>query len=201
MNRERVVGALRSTAWALVLPALAIGLALLAGAVVIWASVLIVPGGQFELLLPLDAYSALFQGALGSSTAIVNTLTFAAPLLLAGLGVGLAFKAGLFNIGATGQFLMGALVAVAVGTAVQDLPSFIAIPAALVAGMVGGAAWGFIPGVLKATSGAHEVVTTIMLNFIAIAIVAAVVSGPLDQPGSPSPITDDVGNAALPIIL
>jgi general nucleoside transport system permease protein len=201
MTQARFVEASRRIARGLVLPLIAIGLALVAGAVVIWVSVLIVPGAEFDLLLPLDAYSALFQGALGSFRAIVNTLTFAAPLLLAGLGVGLAFKAGLFNIGATGQFLVGALGAVAVGTAVQDLTPFAAIPAALVAGLLAGAGWGFIPGALKATSGAHEVVTTIMLNFIAIAIVAAVVSGPLDQPGSPSPITDDVGNAALPIIL
>ena len=67
--------------------------------------------------------------------------------------------------------------------------------------MLGGAVWGFIPGILKAVSGAHEVVTTIMLNYIAIGILAAAVSGPLDQPGSPSPITDDVGNAAFPIVI
>ena len=90
---------------------------------------------------------------MGSPRAIVNTLTFAAPLLLAGLAVGLAFKAGLFNIGATGQFLIGALGAVAVGTAVQDLPAPIAIPAALLGGHPRRAPWGFIPGVLKADLG------------------------------------------------
>jgi simple sugar transport system permease protein len=169
--------------------------------VVIWVSELVVPSGEINLIMAVDAYVALFQGALGSDRGVVNTITFAVPLLLAGLGVGLAFRAGLFNIGATGQFLMGALAAVAIGTAVQDWPAPVAIPIALLAGIGAGAAWGFIPGILKATSGAHEVVTTIMLNFIAIGIVAAVVSGPLDQPGSPQPLTDDVGNAALPIIL
>ena len=75
------------------------------------------------------------------------------------------------------------------------------IPLALGAGVLAGAFWGFIPGILKAMSGAHEVVTTIMLNYIAVAVLAALVSGPLKVPGSPSPITFDVGNAALPIIL
>jgi len=198
---DRVLEFARSAARAAVLPVIAFGLALVVGAIVIWVSELIVPGGELDLFMAADAYSALFQGAVGSDRGIINTLTFAAPLLLAGLGVGLAFRAGLFNIGATGQFLMGALASVAVGTAVQDLPAPVAIPLALLAGIAAGAAWGFIPGILKATSGAHEVVTTIMLNFVAISVVAAVVSGPLDQPGSPSPITDDVGNAALPIIL
>lgn len=189
----------RSASHSMVLPAIAFGLALVVGAIVIWISELVVPGGEFDLWLPAEAYLALFRGAfLGAGP--VNTLVFAAPLLLAGLGVGLAFRAGLFNIGATGQFLMGALAAVAVGTAVQDLPSAVAIPLAILAGVIAGGAWGFIPGMLKALSGAHEVVTTIMLNFVAVGIVAAVVSGPLDQPGSDSPLTDDVGNAALPIL-
>ena len=193
--------ALRSLGNALLLPTIAIGFSLVVGALIIYASALIVPGGELDLRAPLDAYGALFQGALGSPAGIVNTLVFTVPLLLAGLGVGLGFKAGLFNIGANGQFLMGALGAVAVGTAVQDLPSIVAIPLALLAGIAGGGFWGFIPGILKAVSGAHEVVTTIMLNFVAIAVVAAAVAGPLDQPGSPSPITDDVGNAMLPILL
>ena len=199
--RQRDIGAMtRNALNAMVLPAIAFGLALIVGAIVIWISQLIVPGGDFDIFLPIEAYLALFRGAFVGAGP-VNTLVFATPLLLAGLGVGLAFRAGLFNIGANGQFLMGALAAVAAGTAVQDLPAPVAIPIALLAGLSAGAAWGFIPGILKAMSGAHEVVTTIMLNFIAIGIVAAVVSGPLDQPGSPSPITDDVGNAALPILL
>jgi ABC-type uncharacterized transport system permease subunit len=196
-----VAGWLRAAGRAMLLPAIALVLALLVGAVVIWVSELIVPGGQVDLFMAVDAYVALIQGAIGSDRGIVNTLTFAAPLLLAGLGVGVAFRAGLFNIGATGQFLLGALAAVAVGTALQDAPAPLAVTLALLAGIAAGAAWGFIPGILKARSGAHEVVTTIMLNFVAVAIVAAVVSGPLDVPGSPSPITEDVGNAALPILL
>jgi simple sugar transport system permease protein len=120
--------------------------------------------------------------------------------LLGGLSVGLGFKAGLFNIGVTGQFLMGALGAVAVGAALRESPPVIAIPAALATGMLFGAVYGFIPGFLKATSGAHEVVTTIMLNFVAYSILAAAVNGPLTVQGSVSPITPDVGNASLPIL-
>lgn len=191
----------RSTARAAVLPAIAFGLALIVGAVVIWVSELIVPGGELDLFAPIEAYTALFNGAVGSDRAIINTLVFATPLLLAGLGVGLGFRAGLFNIGANGQFLMGALATVAVGVSINDWPAPIAVPAALVAGILAGAAWGFLPGFLKATSGAHEVVTTIMLNFVAIGVVAWAVSGPLDLGSTASPLTDDVGNASLPILL
>jgi ABC-type uncharacterized transport system permease subunit len=188
--------------WAVVaLPLLSILLALVVGAVVILLSQIVVPGRSFNVTLPLTAYLALFSGSLGSLDAIVNTIRAATPLILGGLSVGLAFKAGLFNIGAQGQFLLGALGSVIVGVALRDASPFIAIPGALLAGMLFGAAWGFIPGLLKAISGAHEVVTTIMLNYVAIGVIAGAVSGPLDQPGSPSPITAQVGNAALPVII
>jgi ABC-type uncharacterized transport system permease subunit len=188
--------------WAVVvLPLISIVLALVVGVLVILASQLVVPGRPFNLTLPITAYMALFDGALGSLDAIVSTITAATPLILGGLAVGLAFKAGLFNIGAQGQFLLGALGSVTAGVALSDAPPLIAIPLALAAGMLAGAAWGFIPGFLKAVSGAHEVVTTIMLNYVAVATIAWAVSGPLDQPGSPSPITAQVGNAALPVLI
>ena len=188
--------------WRLIaLPFISILLALLMGAIVILGSEVIVPGRPFDVTLPLTAYSALFQGAFGTLDAVVNTIRAATPLVLGGLAVGLAFKAGLFNIGAQGQFLMGALGSVTVGVALNEASPFIAIPAALLAGAAAGAVWGFIPGFLKAISGAHEVVTTIMLNYVAVATIAWAVSGPLDQPGSPSPITAQVGNAALPVII
>jgi ABC-type uncharacterized transport system permease subunit len=187
--------------WGVVaMPLISIGLAILVGSLVIIASEWLV-GGTLEVGLAIEAYSALITGSVGSFNAIVNTLVAATPLLLGGLSVGLAFKAGLFNIGAQGQFLIGALCAVIVGVWFRESPSIIGIPLSVLAGMAGGAAWGFIPGFLKATSGAHEVVTTIMLNFVAIAILAAMVAGPLDAPGSPSPITLDVGNSALPVII
>jgi simple sugar transport system permease protein len=199
--QQRLRG-LATTLWAVAaLPFVSIVLALLVGALVILASELVVPGHPFDLTLPLTAYAALFKGAIGGLDAIVNTVRAATPLVLGGLAVGLAFKAGLFNIGAQGQFLLGALGAVTVGVALNEASPFIAIPAALLAGAAAGAVWGFIPGFLKAISGAHEVVTTIMLNYVAVAVIAWAVSGPLDQPGSPSPITAQVGNAALPVII
>lgn len=183
------------------LPFISIVLGLVVGAIVMLGSEVIVPGRPFDATLPLTAYGALFEGAFGSLDAIVNTVRASTPLVLGGLAVGLAFKAGLFNIGAQGQFLLGALGSVTVGVALNQASPFIAIPAALLAGALAGAAWGFIPGFLKAISGAHEVVTTIMLNYVAVATIAWAVSGPLDQPGSPSPITAQVGNAALPVII
>jgi simple sugar transport system permease protein len=187
-------------AWAiLALPLIAIALSFLVGSIVIIASNWLVTG-EVTPGLAVDAFAALIQGSVGSPRAIVNTLVTSVPLLLCGLSVGLAFKAGLFNIGVQGQFLMGALGAVAVGAALRESPAVIAIPAAMATGMLFGAVWGFIPGYLKAVTGAHEVVTTIMLNLIAIQVIAAAINGPLTVQGSVSPITPDVGNAALPIL-
>ena len=114
-----------------------------------------------------DAYSALLRGSFGSMNAFSETITNATPLVFAGLGFALAYRAGLFNIGGEGQILAGATTAVWVGF-FFDFPAIIHLPLALLGGMVGGAIWGFIPGFLKARTGAHEVITTIMLNFIAL---------------------------------
>lgn len=184
----------------LALPLISIGLSVIVGSLVIILSQWLV-AGELQPGLAFKAYAALISGSVGNFNSIVNTLVATTPLLLGGLSVGLAFKAGLFNIGAQGQFLMGALLAVIVGVWLRESSPAVAIPLSILAGMIGGAFWGFIPGLLKATSGAHEVVTTIMLNFVAIATLAAMVSGPLDVPGSPSPITLNVGNAALPAII
>ncbi len=183
-----------------VCPLISILLSMVVGAFVIWFSELLLPNHEFDWALPLVAYRSLIEGSIGSLSAIVQTLVQSTPLILAGLSVALGFKAGLFNIGAGGQFLMGALGAVWMGVIVADQPPIFAIPVAMAAGLVFGAFWGFIPGILKAISGAHEVVTTIMLNYVAISILAWAVSGPLKVPGSPSPITLSVGNAALPIV-
>ena len=187
-------------AWALLaVPLIAIVMSVVVGSIVIIASEWLVTGG-LSPGLAVDAFSALVVGAVGNPRVIVNTLVTTMPLLLGGLSVGLAFKGGLFNIGAQGQFLMGVLGSVIVGVQLREAPALVAIPAALAAGMLFGLVWGFIPGFLKATSGAHEVVTTIMLNFVAAYVLAAAVNGPLNAGGT-SPITADVGNAALPIIV
>ena len=115
----------------------------------------------------VTAYLALVEGGLGNSDAILRTFQKATPLIFGGLAVAFAFKAGLFNIGGQGQLLVGAVFAAAVGFGITGLPTFIHLPLAIVAGALAGAAWGGIAGVLKATTGAHEVIVTIMLNFVA----------------------------------
>jgi simple sugar transport system permease protein len=140
----------------------------------------------------VDAYSALFQGALGSEAAISETLVRATPLILAGLAVAFAFKAALFNIGANGQMIIGATAAAWVGFSL-DAPGWVSIPAALLAGMAGGAVWGSIAGVLKATRGAHEVITTIMLNFIALYLLSYLLTTDTFLPaGQANPVSKPV---------
>ena len=110
-----------------------------------------------------SAYWALVVGSFGSLRAISNTINSSTPLILCGVSVAIAFKAGLFNIGATGQMLAGGMASLWVGFAMNG-PGIIQVPLAVLAGAIGGAAFGAIPGILKARTGAHEVITTIMLN-------------------------------------
>ena len=189
---------------AIIVPLLAVFLAFVVGSILIILSSLLT--GGMDLSLPVRAYLALLQGAgitLDPEVAVnglVNTVVQAAPLTLGGLAVGVAFKAGLFNIGANGQFLLGALAAAGVGASVATWPAPAAILASLLAGCVAGAAWGFVPGALKAITGAHEVVTTIMLNTIAASIIGWLVTGPLLAPGFSFARTGDLGNSAIPVI-
>ena len=120
---------------------------------------------KFAGLAVWDAYSALLDGSLGSPGAIVRTLERAAPLICAGLGVSLAFRAGMFNIGAQGQMLVGGLVCGWVGFGF-DLPIVLHFLLALAGAIVAAGLWGGIAGFLKARTGAHEVITTIMLNYV-----------------------------------
>jgi ABC-type uncharacterized transport system permease subunit len=190
-------GSLVSRAIALaIVPFVAVVGALLVGGVIILLSSVI--QGSFDPLLPLQAYGNLFQGAFGSVRGVIFSIVSATPLILGGMAVGLGFKAGLFNIGAQGQFLMGALGSAAVGAWVGSQPGFVAIPVAILAGALLGAAWGFIPGALKAWTGAHEVVTTIMLNFIAGALIGYLITGPLEAPGFSFSRTGPLGNATFP---
>jgi len=147
------------------------------------------------------AYKAMFVGAFGSVYGLSETLFAATPLILAGLSVALGFRAGLFNIGATGQMLIGGMAAVWVGLNIT-LPGFLHIPLALVAAVLGGALWGGIAGFLKAKTGAHEVITTIMLNFIAFFLVEFLLTTPVFQnPGSNNPISEQLPlSARLPDI-
>lgn len=125
---------------------------------------------------PLTIYSVLIWGTLGNSYGLGMVLFKSTPLIFTGLAVAFAFKAGLFNIGAEGQMNIGAFAIAWVGFTFQSLPWFILIPVSVIAGFVGGAFWGAIAGALKARFGSHEVINTIMLNFIALAAVSYLVN-------------------------
>lgn len=132
---------------------------------------------------PAAAFPALFKGALGGPRQIGETLLRATPLMFTGLAVAYGFRAGLFNIGAEGQLFMGGLAAAWIGVVMTGLPWFINVPVILVVGALAGAAWAFIPAVLKAKVGAHEVITTMMFTYIGKYFVSWMVTGPLKAPG------------------
>ena len=203
-----------------IIPIVSVLLALLVGAILI---ILSSPAsqGSLDLLLPIKAYEALLEGATGISflnvddgavafglsldpdraaQALTNTLVAAGPLVLTGLAVGVGFKAGLFNIGGTGQVLVGGFFAALAGAAVATQPVPIAVTVAVLAGALGGALYGFIPGALKAFTGAHEVVVTIMLNSLAAFAIIGLVNDIFKIQGPTFARTADVGNAALPIL-
>ncbi len=120
---------------------------------------------------------------------ISEGLTTSTPYIFGGLSVALAFRAGMFNIGAEGQIYLGAAFAAYVGYSLTGLPWYIHIPLAVLAGALGGFLWGFIPGFLKARTGAHEVITTIMLNYTAFRLVEWLLNDPMKRPGSINPIS------------
>ncbi len=190
---------------------LAVFTAVLIGAIIIWitrASELRATGETWGQIIPqanqlvLAAYGGLFEGAIGSPKALVTTLTYCTPYILAGLAVALGFQCGLFNIGAEGQLFMGALVASYVGFTVTGLPIYIHLPLAIITGILGGAIWGAIPGLLKATTGAHEVINTIMMNYIAVKTVDYLVKNPLKDPTASLDRTPFVAESArYPLIL
>lgn len=164
-DASSIVDRLRGTLPTLLSSLLAIGIALLAGGVVIALS------GEN----PIPAYVALFQGAFGGQRAIAETLVMAAPLILGGLAFAVAARAGLFNIGIEGQMVMGGLMGGLVAAWDAGLPFFLHLPIAILAAMIAGGIWGFVPGILKAKTGAHEVITTIMLNYLAYRISSVVI--------------------------
>jgi simple sugar transport system permease protein len=151
------------------LPVAAVFLALLIGAII-----LAVSGAS-----PVDAYAALIKGSFGGTREFSRTLEKTTPLIFSGLAVAFAFKAGLFNIGAQGQLLFGAITAAWLGFAIDGLPPLIHVPLALLGGGLAGGLYGAIPGALKTYTGAHEVITTIMLNYVAINITDYLADGPL----------------------
>jgi ABC-type uncharacterized transport system permease subunit len=168
-------------------PIVAAFLALVVGGVIMWLA-------GYD---PVLAYAALFQGALGGPRQIGETIMRSTPLIFTGLAVAFAFRAGLFNIGAEGQLFIGGLVAASVGLVLGAvLPGWIAVPVLLTLCAAGGAAWAFIPAILKARVGAHEVITTMMFSYIARYLVSWVAIGPLKAPG-PIPQTPQLPAGAL----
>ena len=152
---------------------------------------------------PVQAYTALFQGAFTNPRAFPETLIATVPYIFLGLAVALGFRAGLFNIGAEGQFYLGAIFGVLAGTHISGLPGIVTIPLALAFGMLGGFIWAAIPGFLKARFGAHEVITTIMLNYVAFQLTDYLINkGPMSDPQSTAPRTTFIdANAQLPLLL
>jgi simple sugar transport system permease protein len=175
----------RRLANALLIPVLAVITALLIGALT-----MSIFGDD-----PVAAYTGLARGAFEWGRPLAGTVRRMTPLVFTGLSVAVAFQGGLFNIGASGQFLMGTIGAVAVGTNFEGLPALIHIPLALVAGIAAGMIWGAIPGILKVTTGAHEVIITIMLNYIAANFAGWTVYAGGSQGQTPGPLWDPTAGA------
>lgn len=154
-------------------PLISAALAIGVGWLIMWAS-----GND-----PGVAFAALFKGSFGSPKAIGDTILKSIPLIITGLAVGYGFRAGLFNIGAEGQLFMGGLAAATFGLWLAGLPWWLVVPGLLAISMLAGAAWAFVPAVLKARIGAHEVITTMMFSYIARYLVSWLVVGPLKAPG------------------
>lgn len=132
---------------------------------------------------PIKAFNALFKGAFGNTRAIFNTIAMSIPLMFTGLSVAVASKAGMFNIGAEGQFYMGSMASVIFVLAFPNLPKPILLPLMFIVGFAGGMLWGFIPGYLRAKAGINEVIVCIMLNYIATLFTSYLVGGPYKAEG------------------
>jgi len=182
-----------------------------------WGNILSNPLGALSItwLTVRDAYVALFEGAFGSPARIIQaigtlrssgesrellealrpfaeSLVISTPYIFAGLAVALGFRGGLFNIGAEGQLFVGGLASAYVGYSISGLPWYIHLPLALLAGIVAGAIWGAIPGFLKARTGAHEVINTIMMNYVAFRLTDYLLQGgPMTRPDG-LPITPEI---------
>jgi ABC-type uncharacterized transport system permease subunit len=209
-------------------PILAIFLGMVMGGVIIaltsesvWAAfqVSFIDGIKASWQAVATAYGALLAGAFGRPTDIIvafvngdrqqiylaiypisDSLVAATPYIFAGLSVALGFRAGLFNIGAEGQLFIGAIFAAFVGYSLKGLPMIIHLPLAFLAGAVGGGLWGFIPGWLKAKTGGHEVINTIMMNYIAFRLSDWLLTGLMKRPDSFNPVSPTIQTSAeLPV--
>jgi len=188
-NFRKSLNKVLGNAWT---PFAAIPLALLIGAAILW-----ITGSD-----PVKAYQAMWVGAFRDKTAVAEVLVKATPLIFIGIGLAVAFRCSIWNIGAEGQFYAGAVAATAVGIYLGGLPGFILMPLVLIMGIIGGALWGMLAAFLKNRFRANEVVTTIMLNYIAIFITGYLVTGPMIETKGLFAQTPMISEAArLPRIL
>ena len=178
------------------IPVLAVFAALIFGAVM-----LLLLGAN-----PIEGYGEMFVGAFGSGDALIATILKATPLLFVGTGIVIAFRANVINIGAEGQMVLGGLFATIAALYLPEMPPIIMVPLILVAGLLGGALWGWIPGALKAYYRVNEILSTIMLNIVAVQLMSYQLRGPLIDPaeierGTRIPQTERLMESAdLPII-
>jgi len=154
------------------LPIFAAIAALLIGAVMLF----------FLKVNPIEAYKALWDGAFGSSNAFAETLVKATPLLLVGIGICISFRGDVINIGGEGQMIIGAILATWVGLTFTGLPGWLVITLSMLAGFLGGGIWGGIPGVLKAYYNVNEILSTVMMNAIAVQLMNFLLRGPMIDP-------------------
>ncbi len=175
-------------------PLVALAVALVLGGIVLAVS-------EKSVTVPFTAYGALASGAAGSEAAWANTLARTMPILLTGLAVVVALSAGLFNIGAEGQMAVGGLAAAWAGFGLKSvLPAPLLLVACVLAALAAGAVWAFLPVLLKVTRGAHEVITAILLNYVAANTTRFLATGPLRDRAGAVPQTPEVG-AVLPRLL
>lgn len=170
------------------LPLLAVPVAFLIGAMMLLAL-----GAN-----PLEAYGAMITGAFGDVSGLTQTLVKATPLLLVGLGVCIAFRGGVINIGGEGQIIVGALAATAVAVGFKEWPGLVLLPLCMLAGVLAGAIWGGVPGILKARLGVNEILSTVMMNAIAVQLSNYLLRGPMIDPKEIEAGTRIAQSALLP---
>jgi simple sugar transport system permease protein len=176
----------------LLIPAGAVLLALLAGGIIIY----------LFGINPLEAFWYMLQGAFGTKNAVGETLVKMTPLIFTALAFALAARCGMVNIGAEGQLYMGGFTATLAGVYLTGLPAFVHLPLTIMAGFIGGGLWGLLAGWLKVKFGASEVITTIMLNYVAQHFVSSMASGPMIEPPGKEPKSLPVlATAVLPRII
>ena len=155
---------------------------------------------------PISGASAIIEGAFGTGDRLAVTAVRATPLLLVGIGITIAFRASVINIGGEGQIIAGALLSTVVALVIPDTPKILLIPLVMLAGMIGGGIWGAIPGALKAYASVNEILSTVMLNIVAVQLMNYLLRGPMIDPiekeGSRIPQTERLtDNAAMPSLV